>query len=119
MAKRQREDSIYTPTPEAPSVYVVRMVEGWGSDDAEDRGYITVKNLCVFAHVIHANDYARRWLQHKWPAHYQYGDGEPEREKPSGGIQLFVRTYKRDGSVMIDVEKHAVQEEPLVVQIER
>ncbi|KAL8819352.1 MAG: hypothetical protein Q9223_002205 [Gallowayella weberi] len=110
MPKRQSQNRSLSPPPAEPStVYIVRLLEGW-RENQEDTGHISVPILGVFQHVIHANDFARRWLQQTWPAQYQYGDPKPEKEKKrqGGGIQLYILTDNEDGSVMIDVEKHSV-----------
>ncbi|KAL8807595.1 MAG: hypothetical protein Q9182_000579 [Xanthomendoza sp. 2 TL-2023] len=116
MRKRQSQNRSLSPEPS--TVYIVRLLEGWRETQG-DPGHISVPILGVFQHVIHANDFARRWLQQTWPARYQYGDSEPERKKTEkkqgGGIQLYILTDNADGSVMIDVERHSVLQGPLSV----
>ena len=68
---------------------------------------MNVEILGVFATAELANAYTRRWLAARLPrACYRYGEGEVRRG--DGGIRVDVVTERRDGSLLVDVERHFV-----------
>lgn len=68
---------------------------------------MNVEVLGVFATAELANAYTRRWLAARLPrACYRYGEGEVR--KGDGGIRVDVVTERRDGSLLVDVERHFV-----------
>ena len=67
-----------------------------------------VEILGVFLDVEVANEYTRKVLEERLPGrHYRYGGGEVV--KADGGIQVDLMTGKRDGSLLVDVERHFIE----------
>ena len=67
-----------------------------------------VEILGVFLDVEVANEHTRKVLEERLPGrHYRYGEGEVV--KADGGIQVDLVTEKRDGSLLIDVERHFIE----------
>ena len=92
------------PQPQNP-VYIIRLLEGWRQTPTAP--VMNVEILGVFATAERANAYTRRWLAARLPrACYRYGEGEVRRG--DGGIRVDVVTERRDGSLLVDVERHFV-----------
>lgn len=93
------------PTPPPNPVYIIRLLEGWRQTPTAP--VMNVEILGVFATAEGANAYTRRWLAARLPRGcYRYGEGEVRRG--DGGIRVDVVTERRDGSLLVDVERHFV-----------
>ncbi|KAI4273936.1 MAG: hypothetical protein LQ337_004271, partial [Flavoplaca oasis] len=87
-------------------VYIPRLLEGWRRTATAP--VMKVEILGVFLDVEVANECTRKALEERLPRrYYRYGEGEVV--KADGGIQVDLVTGKKDGSLLVDVERHVVE----------
>ncbi|KAL9036641.1 MAG: hypothetical protein Q9180_004183, partial [Flavoplaca navasiana] len=103
---RQPNTILPQPPTHGTPVYIPRLLEGWRRTATAP--VMKVEILGVFLDVEVANEYTRKVLQVRLPGRqYRYGEGEVV--KADGGIQVDLMTGKRDGSLLVDVERHVVE----------